>query len=344
MSASDIDEIGIVSLPAGWVCTVLLVDDDKLQLTTLASLLEGAGYQVLLAKSGQEALILLQQIRCEIVVTARDMAGMSGLDLCRAMRLRDLRAYTYVLILTTRRGRDDMLEGFSAGADDYLNKEAASDELLARLATGRRIARLEHVLRSANAQHQRLALSDSLTGARSRHFLAEYLPREIERAKRYRRPLTILSCDLDEFKRVNDNFGHEAGDEVLRAFAERSMGCLRHSIDWIARSGGEEFIIVLPETTLTGGSCVASRLRDALSSHPISTAAGALTVTVSVGVSSIEAGDDFEGVTAVDLLRAADRCLYMSKRMGRDRATSLRAAHTEPLRGHRTGGGKHELN
>jgi len=147
------------------------------------------------------------------------------------------------------------------------------------------------------------------------------LMKELERSRRYNHPLAVISCDLDNFKRVNDGFGHEAGDEILQAFAKRASGCVREGIDWVARSGGEEFIIVLPETGLKGASAAAARLREVLAAHPISTSAGPLSVTVSMGVTALETAQELSAVSVSELLRAADRYLFTSKHMGRDRAT-----------------------
>lgn len=307
-------------------CRVLVVDDDALVRAQLTALLEMAGYDVHAAGTGEEALCILAAVSCQIVLTDWQMPEIDGLALCRKLRLRDNTGYVYILMLTVRSGKRDILKGLAAGADDYIIKGAPIDEILARLEVGRRITSLEHSLRASNREHQRLAVTDPLTGARNRRYLMKYLPRELERSRRHDHPLAILSCDLDGFKRVNDSFGHEAGDAVLQAFVVRSMSCLRESTDWIARSGGEEFVVVLPETTLGGASQVAKRLRHVVAGQPIPTCAGSLTITVSIGVTAVESTDELASVSVVELLRAADRCLYVSKNLGKDRATAARAA------------------
>jgi diguanylate cyclase (GGDEF)-like protein len=166
-----------------------------------------------------------------------------------------------------------------------------------------------------------MSVTDPLTGVHNRRFLMKYLPRELERSRRCDHPLGLVSCDLDNFKRINDEFGHEAGDEILQTFALRAGQSIRQEIDWMARSGGEEFIIVLPETTLKGASRAADRLRLALAAYPMSTSAGSLSVTVSMGVTALETAQELSAVSVRELLRAADRFLYTSKRLGRDRAT-----------------------
>jgi two-component system cell cycle response regulator len=152
-----------------------------------------------------------------------------------------------------------------------------------------------------------------------------YLPRELERSRRYNHPLAVISCDIDYFKRINDNFGHDAGDEVLQAFVARSRTCVRQAIDWITRSGGEEFVLVLPETNLNGATRIAYQLRKVLSAQPMSTCAGPLAITVSIGVTALETAQELKSISAAELLRTADRCLYASKRLGGDRATAASA-------------------
>jgi diguanylate cyclase (GGDEF)-like protein len=303
-------------------CCVLLVEDDELVRAQFAALLQIAGYDVHTAASGDEALRVLDETPCQIVLTDWQMPDMDGLALCRNIRLRDSTGYIYVLMLTIRGSRRDILAGLSAGADDYVIKGAATEEILARLQVGRRITHLESSLRKSNLENRRMSVTDPLTGARNRRYLMKYLPREIERARRYIHPLTILSCDIDHFKRINDGFGHDAGDEVLQAFVNRVGLDIRQEIDWIARAGGEEFVVVLPETPLTGGCHVAQRLLEALAGSPIVTCAGPLVVTMSIGIAALDAETDLENASATKLLSTADRYLYESKKLGRNRTTA----------------------
>jgi two-component system cell cycle response regulator len=309
-----------------WQCRVLVVDDDELVRRQLAHLLRLAGYDVQAAGSGEEALRILRAMSCQIVLTDWQMADMDGLSLCRNVRLKDDEGYVYVLMLTVRSTKRDVLVGLAAGADDYIVKGTAAEEILARLEVGRRITQLESSLRASNQENGRLSVTDPLTGACNRRYLMRNLPRELERARRYDHPLAILSCDIDRFKRVNDRFGHEAGDETLQAFVIRSTSCLREATDWIVRSGGEEFVLVLPETTLEGASCVAKKVCKVLAAEPIATSAGALFVTVSIGVTAVETAEELASVSVIELLRAADRCLYVSKNLGGDRVTAASAA------------------
>jgi two-component system cell cycle response regulator len=303
-------------------CCVLLVDDDELVRAQFAALLQIAGYDVHTAGSGDEALRVLDKTPCQIVLTDWQMPDMDGLALCRNIRFRDSTGYIYVLMLTVRGSRRDILAGLAAGADDYVIKGAATEEILARLQVGRRITHLEYSLRKSNLKNRQMSVTDPLTGARNRRYLMKYLPREIERTRRYLHPLTILSCDIDHFKRINDGYGHDAGDEVLQAFVNRAGLGIRQEIDWIARAGGEEFVVVLPETPLAGGCQVAQRLLETLADSPISTSAGPLVVTMSIGIAALDAQTDLESASATKLLSTADRNLYESKRLGRNRTTA----------------------
>jgi len=317
-----IDDSNVILLAdAPLRCRVLIVDDDPHVVLRIAALLNSEGFEVHSARTGEEALRLLDTTACQIVLTDWHMPDMDGLALCRNLRLRQIDGHIYILMLTVRDGTQDILSGLAAGADDYVVKGASSAEILARLNVGRRSTNLERSLRKSNEQNRLLSITDALTGVHNRRFLMKYLPRELERSRRYSHPLAVIACDLDNFKRINDCFGHEAGDEILQVFASRAEGCLRHGIDWVARSGGEEFVIVLPETNLQGASHVAQRLREVLAAHPISTSSGPLAVTVSMGVTALETAHELASVPAAALLRAADRYLFTSKNLGKDRAT-----------------------
>lgn len=338
----DINDTGIrLRFNSPQPCHAIIVDNDESTRTPLAQLLQLAGYQVHSAGTGEEALIMLAALPCQIVITNYTMPGMDGPRLCRALRLRDCEQYTYVLLLVDPAERRDVLQGLAAGADDCVAKNASSEEILARVEVGRRITRLEHSLRASGEENHRLSLTDPLTGARNRRFLMKYLPREVDRSRRYNRPLAVLSCDIDSFKRINDQYGHDAGDLVLQAFVDRASACLRESTDWIARAGGEEFVIVLPETPLGGASRVAEKLRLAMARQTVRTLSGQLNATVSIGVTSLETADEHANISVAELLRAADQCLYVSKNSGRDRTTCVPAARAAAVMSAALGGLKH---
>ena len=315
-------------------CRVLVVDDDELVRAQLSALLRMGGYDVLTAASGEEAVRSLATRSCQIVLTDWQMPDMDGLALCRQLRLRHTEGYVYVLMLTVRSRKSDILAGLSAGVDDYVIKGASAEEILARLQVGRRITRLEQSLRKSTRENRRLAVTDSLTGARNRRYLMEYLNRELERSRRYDRPLAVLACDIDAFKAVNDRFGHEAGDEVLHAFVSRAVSCLRSDSDWIARLGGDEFVVVLPETTLLSATHVADKLRLILKDKPVATFAGPVTSTVSIGVSALQTSNELATISALELLRAADRGLYLGKNNGKDQTNAVSVATADAVVSH----------
>ena len=183
--------------------------------------------------------------------------------------------------------------------------------------------RLEQSLREANAKIQQLSETDSLLGTFNRRYLSTQIVREVDRARRYKHPLAAVMADLDHFKRVNDERGHQTGDEVLRHFAELSKASVRPS-DWIARYGGEEFVIVLPETNLAGAVIAAEKLRALCAGKPFCTSSGELAITASFGVAElrIDADSQSDDAAAQTLLRRADAALYTSKSEGRDRVTA----------------------
>ena len=319
---ADVEDTIVMAPETVEPCKVLLVDDDELLRAQLAVLLQHAGYIVSVAGSGEEALRCLDADPCSIVISDWEMPEMDGIALTRHLRAQRQESYIYVFLLTARRGKRDIVAGLQAGADDYISKDAPPEEILARLETARRIVTLEQALRSANRESRRLAVTDALTGARNRRYMMKYLPREFDRSRRYGHPIAALVCDLDRFKQVNDTFGHDAGDDVLREFCSRTQTCLRTS-DWMARTGGEEFVVILPETDLAGASIVAERIRAAIAAEGIQTCAGRVEISVSIGAGALVPPRESTRPTHTDLLQAADKCLYESKQQGRNRVTAV---------------------
>jgi two-component system cell cycle response regulator len=304
-----------------WQCRVLIVDDDDIVRAHLSALLKKAHYDVSTAASAEEALRILDSARCQIVLTDWQMPGMDGLELCRKVRLEQVEGYVYLMMLTVRESKQDMLQSLAAGADDYLVKGSSIEEILARMEVARRITHLEYSLRLSNRENRRLSVTDPLTTAHNRRYLMKYLPRELQRSQRYNRPLAVLCCDIDGFKQVNDRHGHAAGDHVLQEFVQRARRCIRETSDWLARSGGDEFSVIMPETNLSGANRVAAKLRQVFASPSLTVHGRPLEVTVSIGVAALESRSALSRTTAAELLRAADLALYASKRSGKDRIT-----------------------
>src|SRR5271168_2491184 len=245
-NVSELDPV--TSLTVEPSSTILLAEDDPVTRMLMTRFLKKAGYEVDAVANGSAALDLMTARYYPMLVTDWEMPEMDGVALCKAVRNMQLDGYVYALLLTARDAKEHIITGLEAGADDYLVKPVHEPELIARLNAGRRILNLEHSLRAANQRNRVLSITDALTGSFNRRYLMEQLPREVERCRRYAYPLSVLMCDLDHFKQINDQRGHAAGDDVLQQFAARAQKSIRPYSDWIARYGGEEFLIVLPET------------------------------------------------------------------------------------------------
>jgi two-component system cell cycle response regulator len=314
--------------------TILLAEDDPVTRMLMTRFLKKAGYEVDAVANGSEALDKMTTCYHSMLVTDWEMPEMDGVALCKAVRNLQLDGYVYVLLLTARDSKEHIIAGLEAGADDYLIKPVHEPELIARLNAGRRILNLEHSLRVANQRNRILSITDALTGTYNRRYLMEQLPRELERCRRYAYPLSVLMCDVDHFKEINDARGHAAGDEVLQQFAARAQKSLRGNSDWVSRYGGEEFLIVLPETAYESAMHVAEKIRSQISSTPFTTRVGDAVVTASFGVASTgSCGPDL--TLKVDaLIRTADECMYRSKQAGRDRTTGHEIAAAHALAAH----------
>jgi diguanylate cyclase (GGDEF)-like protein len=300
---------------------VLLVEDDDLVLEHLRGLIAAAGFEVCTAANGLEALEFLKHTFAPVIITDQNMPGMDGATLCRAIRAQSWPGYIYVLLLTAQDREADILMGLDAGADDYLSKRVSPAQLLARLWTAQRILTLEHSLKEALAQKQLQAMTDPLTGAPNRRYFTRRFTRLLKRVHRYGGEFSLLALDIDNFKHVNDRHGHAVGDDVLQQFLARIRTCLRREGDWCARVGGEEFAVVLEGTPLSGAGVVAENLRQVVAGAPMKTAAGSMTVTVSIGVSGVETIADRRNATVEMLLAEADQGLYASKKNGRNCVT-----------------------
>jgi diguanylate cyclase (GGDEF)-like protein len=314
--------------------TILLAEDDPVTRMLMTRFLKKAGYEVDAVPNGSEALDKMTKRYYPMLVTDWEMPEMDGVALCKAVRNMQLDGYVYALLLTARDSKEHIIAGLEAGADDYLIKPVHELELIARLNAGRRILNLEHSLRVANHRNRILSITDALTGTYNRRYLMEQLPRELERCRRYAYPLSVLMCDVDHFKEINDARGHAAGDEVLQQFAARAQKSIRSNSDWVARYGGEEFLIVLPETSYEGAMHAAEKIRTLIAATPFNTRAGDAPVMASFGVASTgPCGPDI--TLKVDaLIRTADECLYRSKQGGRNRSCGHEIVVSEPLVAH----------
>lgn len=297
---------------------ILLVEDSQTQALKFKLMLENHGYQVAVAKNGLEAMNMLLSRQVSIVISDWMMPEMDGSELCQAIRKHDFGSYVYIILLTAKDSKNDIIEGLEAGADDYLTKPVDDAELVARLATAERIISLESSLKQRNKEIALLSITDPLTQLFNRGYLNENLPKAFKRAQRYHSPLSIIITDIDHFKDVNDQHGHQVGDMVLKTFADRLGQALRKDLDWMARYGGEEFIIVLPETDLAGAQAAAERFRRMIEEMQTETEKGAIQITASFGAAAIGDQTDLPDLTTDHLINKADQNLYQAKASGRN--------------------------
>jgi two-component system, cell cycle response regulator len=296
---------------------ILLADDEPIARTMLEHWLTGWGYRVVAVRDGEAALEALRadpEIRLAVVDWV--MPKVDGLSVCRAIRSGPNEPYVYVVLLTARDNKSDIVEGLDAGADDYLIKPCNPLELKVRLRAGRRVVELQEQLVGARESLRYEAMHDPLTGLLNRRALLEQLDKELLRAARRGAPVAAIMGDLDHFKIVNDTYGHAIGDAVLKDAARRIKACVR-AYDSLGRLGGEEFLAVLPECSSAVAYTVAERLGNVLRQTPIVTPGGSVPITISVGVAST---DQLLGCTAEQLMRAADVAMYRAKHLGRARS------------------------
>ena len=299
---------------------ILVAEDDPLTRRLLETILTKAGYQVISAQNGAEALRILNGSFFPIVITDWMMPETDGLELCRAIRKVNFPGYIFIIIITANDSKDDIISGLQAGADDYLTKPFNHAELRARIATAVRILNLEHSLKEANEKIKRLSVTDSLTGVYNRGFLTERLPQDLGHARENLQPISLIMCDIDRFKEINDHYGHQTGDAVLIVFADCLKNNIRLGIDWVTRYGGEEFLVVLPGTDASTAGALAEKIRRALMDVVVNIEDHDLRFTASFGVSSLSGtGPHAPGSTPEALINEADRCLYQAKHEGRNR-------------------------
>jgi two-component system, cell cycle response regulator len=288
---------------------ILIADDEDGTRLKLETVLGKLGYEVVVARDGNEAWELLQRDDAPaLALLDWLMPGLDGVEVCRRVRRSGKLPYVYIVMLTVKGQKQDLVAGMDAGADDYLSKPFDVEELRVRLHAGERILALQEELR-LQATH------DDLTGVLNRGTVLEILRRELALVTRKSVPVAIILADLDDFKQVNDRHGHAIGDTVLREAARRLATPMR-PYDAIGRYGGEEFLIVLPGCGMDSALLVAERVRCSVGGRPITTPAGDVAMTVSLGVSAVEKAPPR---LADELIQAADDALYRAKRAGRDR-------------------------
>ena len=302
---------------------ILVVDDDVVSRTVVQKHLSKAGFEVHTAANGSEALKLFDEKFFPIILTDWMMPEIDGPELCRLIREKKTDGYVFILLITARDSKTDIVSGLESGADDYLTKPIHPAEMVARIQTGIRILELERSLKQATEEIRLLSITDPLTGCFNRGYLSDRLPQELSRAKRYAHSLSVVLADIDFFKKVNDTYGHQIGDEVLKAFAECIDQQVRKKIDWVVRYGGEEFLIILPETRSLGAYSMAERLRAAVADRKIQVGDISLQITASFGgiCANFENKNTSADMTMDKLVGLADEKLYESKAKGRNQVS-----------------------
>jgi diguanylate cyclase (GGDEF)-like protein len=299
--------------------SILVVEDDANVLTLLSATLGRNGYDLRTAGTLAEARRSLERSDdCGLVILDRRLPDGDGASLCATIRA--TQPHSYILMLTGESTPEAKIEGFECGVDDYVTKPFEIDELLARIRAGMRIVELQKELLASSRRYEALSLTDSLTSLRNRRAFDQEFASRFEQARRYARPLSLAIIDLDYFKSINDQFGHAAGDGVLRGIAQILDHGTRRS-DFLSRIGGEEFGVLLPETSLFEALHFAEKIRATIAGATIRTDGFTHQLTVSIGVANVP----HSAVTTPEaLFNAADQALYRAKARGRNRIESER--------------------
>jgi diguanylate cyclase (GGDEF)-like protein len=303
---------------------VLLAEDDSTSRKLLAHILQSWGYEVTQAEDGRRAWeALASPDSPPMAILDWEMPELDGVEVCRLARAVQTASPPYLILLTARTAKEDIVTGLDAGADDFLTKPFHREELRARVEVGRRFVGLNQKLVESREQLRLLALTDMLTGAMNRRAIMEELERAALRAARSGESLAIGMMDVDFFKRVNDTWGHAAGDEVLKEVVRRSAGALR-SADYLGRFGGEEFLLIMAGASAKAARSVLERVRKAAAASPMVLDAGCADVTVSIG------GAVWNGDTVDRLIIAADDALYAAKDRGRNQVVMAAPGSVTP--------------
>lgn len=318
MGLIDAADTLVEEAPAG---RILIVDDRPETVAWFSAGLQPLN-TVSAVDSFEEALVRVRGGDFDLIVVSLGMRSFDGLRLCSQLRSIPEGRNVPILVIVSEGDRRKLTQALEMGVNDYLTRPIDKNELIARVRTQLRKKRYSDRLRQNVQLSLEMAITDQLTGLHNRRYMSRHLDTLIDNAKRSEKPIAFLIMDIDHFKSVNDTYGHDVGDEVLKEFASRVSANIR-GIDLACRYGGEEFVVVMPDTDMQLALTVAERLRGSVEKSPfaISCSPGKLPITVSVGIAGSQGGKD----TAQALLHRADQALYCAKREGRNRVVSAAA-------------------
>jgi diguanylate cyclase (GGDEF)-like protein len=298
---------------------ILVAEDDVTSRHILTVMLTKWGFSPLVTEDGDAAWAALQQADApKLVLLDRNMPGIDGLEICRRLRLTESSNPAYVILLTGQGEKQDIVGGLEAGANDYVTKPYHNAELQARIRVGQRMLELQTHLVEARDALAFQATHDALTGVLNRRAIMDRAKAELVRQQRDGRILSVGMCDIDHFKRINDTYGHQIGDEVLIGFARRLQEQLR-AYDYVGRYGGEEFLVLTPLSCGGDDTDLYERLCARIARVPFTTTAGEIPLTVSIGVVASQVLCTVDG-----LIADADAALYHAKASGRNRVLCAR--------------------
>jgi two-component system cell cycle response regulator len=297
---------------------ILVIDDRRASYERIAKVLAGE-HRVDVEVDPHEALFHAAEGDYDLVIVSLGFENFDGLRLCSQLRSLERTRNVPILVVVEAEDNARLLRGLEIGINDYLGRPVDPNEMLARVRTQIRKRRYGARLRDNVQMSMELAITDPLTGLHNRRYMESHVTTLVEQALARGKPLALLVIDIDYFKAVNDVHGHDAGDDVLREFATRVKKSIR-GIDLACRYGGEEFVIVMPETDMAVAAIVAERIRRRIASEPFAIRAGAaaLDVTISIGLAALSGVED----TAAQILKRADQALYRAKRDGRNRVVA----------------------
>jgi len=294
---------------------ILVADDSAVYRKLVEQTLSDDNHQVIFAKNGREALDLYAKHAPALVITDWTMPDIGGLELCKKIRQDFQQHFAHIILLTSNTDKEQVVEGLAGGADDYLTKPFHQGELRARVNVGLRVVELHRQVQAKNRQLEEMALTDPLTGLANRRAMDIWITHQLSAAARHDFPIWVAICDLDHFKKVNDTYGHEAGDMVLKTFAQILKSNTRQS-NICGRHGGEEFLNIITHVERDNSVIAFERIRKQMENQKFTFNNQTFSVTTSMGIAG------FRGTRPpafADLLAQADEALYSAKHKGRNR-------------------------